>query len=75
MTGNLLGRLSTFADHYDKTSDFVTVRQKVGDKWAEKNAGIVTDIGAKKHEESGKRGTFQGENRACGMGRSERAAA
>ena len=47
---DLLGRLSTFADHYDKTSDFVTVRQKVGDKWAEKNAGIVTDIGAKKHE-------------------------
>ena len=50
MTGIFLGRLSTFADHYDKTSDFVTVRQKVGDKWAEKNAGIVTDIGAKKHE-------------------------
>ena len=53
----------------------MTVRQKVGDKWAEKNAGIVTDIGAKSMNGIWKRGTFQGENRACGMGRSERAAA
>lgn len=72
---DLLGRLSTFADHYDKTSDFVTVRQKVGDKWAEKNAGIVTDIGAKKHEWNLEKEELSRVKIELAEGRSERAAA
>lgn len=47
---DLMGTLSTFADGYDRSSDFMTVRRKVGDKWSEVNAGIDTVYATKVHE-------------------------
>lgn len=46
----LLGELSSFADHYEEKSDFAEVRQKVADQWIEKKAQLETQLKANQGE-------------------------